>query len=79
MIVGEGIALITALSFFIPWVPDCVKDVAIPVAVLFGASAILLVAIFDKLDPTRPTILVGPDPNPPQSWPEGSIYFQHGK
>ena len=79
MIVGEGIAMITALSFFIPWVPDFVKDVAIPVAVLVSASAILLVAIFDKLDPTRPTILVGADPNPPQDWPEGSIYLQREK
>lgn len=80
MIVGEGMAMAAALSFFVPWVPDFVKDIAIPVAVLCGASAIFLVAVFDKLDPTRPPIITGTEPPPPgPGMPEGTIYAQRAK
>ncbi len=62
MIAGEGIAVLTAVSVFLPWVPESLKAVAIPFAVISGASALLLVAIFDKLDPTRPPVIVGGGP-----------------
>ena len=80
MIVGETMAVVSVLlSTFIPGVPSWAKQLGIPVAILFGASALLLVAIFDKLDPTRPTILVGTDPDMPEGLPDGSVYVQREK
>ena len=84
MIVGEGIAMVTAVSVLTPWVPSDMKEIAIPVAVVIGASAILLVAIFDKLDPTRPTMVIGDSPPDKiqgliQGLPDGATYIQREK
>ena len=81
MIVGEGVAMLAAVSVFIPWVPSDMKEIAIPVAVVVGASAIMLVAIFDKLDPTRPTVVVGTSPVDEihDRLPDGATYIQRGK
>ena len=84
MIAGEGVALVVAVSIFMPWVPSCMKEIAIPVAVVVGSSAILLVAIFDKLDPTRRTTVSGdvpPDkiPGLVRGLPDGATYIQRDK
>ena len=52
LIVGEGVAVISGCAYFIPGLPEFINDITIPVAVLSGAVALLLVAIYDKLDPT---------------------------
>ena len=52
MLIGEGIAVISGSLHFVPGLPQAVDDLAIPVAVLSGAMALFLVAIYDKLDPT---------------------------
>ena len=76
MIIGEALAVLSVLSTFVPGVPLFVKELGVPIAVLIGALALLLVAVFDKFDPTRPIILVGTDPNPPKGWPNKSIYLR---
>ena len=52
LIIGEGIAVISGLAYFVPGLPQLLHDIAIPVAVLSGATALLSVALYDKLDPT---------------------------
>ena len=49
---GEGIAFISGCLYFVPGLPDKFHETAIPVAVVAGAGALLLVAVYDKLDPT---------------------------
>ena len=52
LIVGEGVAVISGCAYFIPGLPEFINDITIPIAVLSGALALLLVAVYDKLDPT---------------------------
>ena len=46
------IAVISGCIYFVPGLPNLVHETAIPVAVVAGASALLLVGIYDKLDTT---------------------------
>ena len=62
LIIGEGVAVVSGCAYFIPGLPDLINDLAIPVAVLSGAIALLLVAIYDKFDPTTARVcLLTPD------------------
>ena len=49
---GEGVAVISGCAYFIPGLPEFINDKTIPIAVLSGAVALLLVAVYDKLDAT---------------------------
>lgn len=52
LIVGEGIAVLSGCAYFAPGLPELINNITIPIAVLSGAVALLLVATYDKLDPT---------------------------
>ena len=80
LIVGESLALVSAALAVIPGVPSKISENAIPWAVIFGAGALLIVAIFEKIDPTTPHLWFGrKDEIPPTdeqradtiyAWPE---------
>ena len=52
LIVGEGVAVLSGCIYFTPGLPGFTNGITIPIAVLSGALALLLVAVYDKLDPT---------------------------
>ena len=79
VIVGETLAVISASSTFIPGLPLLFKDMGIPLAIIIGSSALLLAAVFDKCDPTKPPTVVGEDPPTKELFdrlPDGASYIQ---
>ena len=79
---GETLAVISASSTFIPGLPLLFKDISIPVAVIIGSSALLLAAIFDKCNPTKPPSVVGedfPTKELVEGLPNGASYIQREK
>ena len=62
LIVGETIALVAAALTVIPGVPDKISGNALAWAIIFGAGALLLVAVFEKLDvASRPIVHLSED------------------
>ena len=79
---GETLAVMSASSSFIPGLPLLFKDISIPVAVIIGSSALLLAAIFDKCDPTKPPTVVGEDLPTKKlidRLPDGATYIERSK
>ncbi len=75
LVVGEGIAVAAAIASVIPQTPDAVAQIAMPTAILVGAGALLLVAIFDFLDPTVPTMLHYPRGGVPEKAKTGANFI----
>ena len=75
LIVGETIALVAAALTVIPGVPDKISGNALAWAIIFGAGALLLVAIFEKLDVTvRPIVHLSESEGAPlEKYPDGVI------
>ena len=62
LILGETVALIAAALAVIPGVPDKISENAVAWAIMFGAGALLLVAVFEKFDVTsRPIVHLSQD------------------
>ena len=73
LVVGEGIAVLAASLSLIPEFPTTFSDKAVPVAVVVGAGALLLVGLSDALDSTHPPIIVIEDLENTPVPPDGTI------
>ena len=73
LVVGEGIAVLAASLSLIPEIPTTFSDKAVPVAVVIGAGALLLVGLSDALDTTHPSIIVIEDSENTPVPPNGTI------
>ena len=76
---GETVAVVTGALSVVPGAPSIVHEYGLPTAVIFGASVLCIAAIYDWVDPTRPTILFFENGKVPNKIPKGAtLVFEGG-